>query len=171
MSVMSCDDNHEARSKDRAEAAVAADRRPDDAERRAEVLASAEERDARRRPGRGQRVRGRTFDVGPDGKGNGVTRRGFVQVASLSTAIAAVGAACQKPRQKIVPVRAPPRRGGARQPAGTSRRRTGSTAYGSGLLVVSHEGRPTKGRGQTRPTRRRWARRRRFEQSLTSSVL
>ena len=110
---MSCDDNHEARSKDRAKrkslptidaGTLRGSRTPDRAAGKPKYWTSAEDR-ARTAPvpGAANEFAGGTFDVGPDGKGNGVTRRGFVQLASLSTAIAAVGAACQKPRQKIVP--------------------------------------------------------------------
>ena len=41
----------------------------------------------------------------PGGAGelDGVSRRGFMQLLGVSTAVATVGAACQKPREKIIP--------------------------------------------------------------------
>ncbi len=121
---MSCDDNHEARAKDRAkrrslplaDAATA----PTQKVSAPKYWRSAAERDRKGPPvGAANEFAGGTFDVeahvaaGSDGQGSAVSRRGFMQVASLSTAMAAVGAACAKPRQKIVPVRAPPRGGDA----------------------------------------------------------
>ena len=75
-----------------------------------------------------------------------MSRRGFMQVASLSTAMAAVGAACAKPRQKIVPF---VRRPEEVTPGNPLHFATAFSldGYASGLLVVSHEGRPTKVEG------------------------
>ena len=66
-----------------------------------------------------------------------------MQVASLSTAMAAVGAACAKPRQKIVPFVRRPEEVTPGNPLhfATAYALDG---YASGLLVESHEGRPTK---------------------------
>ena len=82
--------------------------------------------------------------------GKGVSRRGFMQVASLSTAMAAVGAACAKPHAEDRSVRAPARRGRRRATRCTSRPRYALDGYASGLLVESHEGAPDEDRGQPR---------------------
>jgi molybdopterin-containing oxidoreductase family iron-sulfur binding subunit len=64
-------------------------------------------------------------------------------VASLSTAVAAVGAACRKPPNKIVPF---VRRPEEVTPGNALHFATAFAldGYASGLLVESHEGRPTK---------------------------
>src|SRR4029078_3154763 len=120
---------------------------------------SAEERDRRGpAPGAANEFAGGTVDVpraaatefaggtsdvaqyGPSDKG--VSRRGFMQVASLSTAMAAVGA-CAKPPHKIVPF---VRRPEEVTPGYALHFATayGIEGYAGGLLVESHEGSPTK---------------------------
>jgi molybdopterin-containing oxidoreductase family iron-sulfur binding subunit len=148
---MSCDDNHEARAKDRAKrrSLPLADAATAPAAKSASApkyWRSAQERDRQgSAPGAANEFAGGTFDVdaGSDGQGNAVSRRGFMQVASLSTAMAAVGAACAKPRQKIVPY---VRRPDEVTPGNALHFATayGLDGYASGLLVESHEGRPTK---------------------------
>jgi MoCo/4Fe-4S cofactor protein with predicted Tat translocation signal len=81
------------------------------------------------------------FPVGADLPPDGVTRRDFMTLLGATAALA--GAACRRPVEHIVPyVEAPeqvvpgiPRTYATTMPSGTS-------AYG--LLVESHEGRPTK---------------------------
>jgi molybdopterin-containing oxidoreductase family iron-sulfur binding subunit len=139
---MSCDDNHEARTRDR-------DRRrrslPIAGQAKASAKTywtSAEDRARKGVPvGAANEFPGGTFDVKPGEEGT--TRRGFMQVASLSTAMAAVGAACRKPPQKIVPFVNRPEEVTPGNPLhfATAYALDG---YASGLLVESHEGRPTK---------------------------
>jgi Fe-S-cluster-containing dehydrogenase component len=163
---MSCDDNHEARGKDRAKRkslpiAGASSSSP-------KIWTSAEDR-ARTGPvpGAANEFAGGTFDVAADAE-RGTSRRGFMQVASLSTAIAAVGAACRKPHQKIVPfVRRP-----EEVVPGNSLHFATAYAldgYASGLLVESHEGRPTKVEGNPAHPQTLGATTA-FEQSLALSV-
>ncbi len=165
---MSCDDNQEARSKDRAKRKSLPIARARDVHA-PKYWTSAEDR-ARTAPvpGAANEFAGGTFDVGPDGKGNGVSRRGFVQVASLSTAIAAVGAACRKPHQKIVPFVRRPEEVVPGNPLHFATA-YGLEGYASGLLVESHEGRPTKVEGNPAHPQTLGATTS-FEQSLTLSV-
>jgi len=74
---------------------------------------------------------------------DGVSRRGFMQVLGVSTAIASLGAACQKPNEKIVPF---VRRPEEMTPGNALHFATGYSleGYTAGLLVESHEGHPTK---------------------------
>jgi len=158
---MSCDDNHEARAKDRAKrrslpmaAAAPAAATPNlSTPSTPKYWRSAAERDRLGpAPGAANEFAAGTFDVngdaGADGQGPGsaVSRRGFIQVASLSTAMAAVGAACAKPPHKIVPY---VRRPSEVTPGNALHFATayGLDGYASGLLVESHEGRPTKVEG------------------------
>jgi molybdopterin-containing oxidoreductase family iron-sulfur binding subunit len=72
-----------------------------------------------------------------------VSRRGFMQLLGASTALATVGAACTKPNEKIVPFVRRPEEVTPGNPLHFA------TAYAleglaQGLLVTSHEGRPTK---------------------------
>ena len=121
MSRMSCDDNHEARSEGPRAAAFAPDRRARASRRRpparkstggASRSATASGADARAPPTSSRPARSPSS---VDGKAS--SRRGFMQLLSVSTAVAAVGAACQKPQREDRPVRAPARRGHAGQPA------------------------------------------------------
>ena len=91
-----------------------------------------------------------------------------MQVASLSTAMAAVGAACQKPHQKIVPFVRRPEEVVPGNPLHFATA-YGLDGYASGLLVVSHEGRPTKVEGNPAHPQTLGATTS-FEQSLTLSV-
>ncbi len=76
----------------------------------------------------------------------GVSRRNFMQVLGVSTAVATLGAACQKPNEKIVPF---VRRPAEVTPGNPLHFATGYAleGYTSGLLVESHEGHPTKVEG------------------------
>ncbi|HXJ19909.1 MAG TPA: TAT-variant-translocated molybdopterin oxidoreductase [Polyangia bacterium] len=76
----------------------------------------------------------------------GVSRRGFMQVLGVSTAVATLGAACQKPNEKIVPF---VRRPEEMTPGNAMHFATGYAleGYTSGLLVESHIGHPTKVEG------------------------
>jgi Fe-S-cluster-containing dehydrogenase component len=75
----------------------------------------------------------------------GVSRRGFMQMLGASTAIATVGA-CSKPNEKIIPFI---RRPEEVTPGNPLHFATGYAldGYIRGLLVESHEGRPTKVEG------------------------
>ena len=141
---MSCDDNKEARAKDRnrrhslpvvnKDAAPAA---PAAGGNR--LWRSIEERDrVGAMPGAANEFPAGTTDVDDH-----VSRRGFMQLLSVSTAVATVGAACQKPNDKIVPFVRRPEEVTPGNPLhfATAYALDG---YGSGLLVESHEGRPTK---------------------------
>ncbi len=74
---------------------------------------------------------------------DGVSRRGFMQVLGVSTAVAGLAAACQKPNEKIVPF---VRRPEEVTPGNALHFATGYAleGYTAGLLVESHEGHPTK---------------------------
>ena len=155
---MSCDDNHEARAKDREKRRslpIAGEQAKSGTKSATpKYWRSAAEHDGQGPQGAANEFAGGTFDVaqysayakqgGQEGGqgGSGFSRRGFMQVASLSTAMAAVGA-CAKPRQKIVPF---VRRPEEVTPGNALHFATayGLDGYASGLLVESHEGRPTK---------------------------
>jgi Fe-S-cluster-containing dehydrogenase component/anaerobic selenocysteine-containing dehydrogenase len=84
------------------------------------------------------------FAPGADELAEGsVSRRGFIQLLGASTALATVGAACQKPNEKIIPF---VRRPEELTPGNPLHFATAYALEGfaSGLLVTSHEGRPTK---------------------------
>jgi MoCo/4Fe-4S cofactor protein with predicted Tat translocation signal len=146
---MSCDDNHEARAKDR-------ERRRSlplfDGGKRAssspKYWRSAAELEGQL-PGAANEFAGGTFDFAQNAQAaedaKGVSRRGFMQVASLSTAMAAVGA-CAKPPHKIVPFVRRPEEVVPGNPLHFATA-FGLDGYASGLLVESHEGRPTKVEG------------------------
>src|SRR5215204_5575802 len=93
---MSCDENHEARAKDR-------DRRSlpvvgQSAPQRKRYWRSIEERDRLgATPGVSNEFPGGASEL------DGVSRRGFMQLLGVSTAVATVGAACKKPNEKIIP--------------------------------------------------------------------
>jgi molybdopterin-containing oxidoreductase family iron-sulfur binding subunit len=72
-----------------------------------------------------------------------VSRRGFMQLLGASTALATVGAACRKPNEKIVPFVHRPEEVTPGNPLhfATAYALEG---YANGLLVTSYEGRPTK---------------------------
>ncbi|HSS40717.1 MAG TPA: TAT-variant-translocated molybdopterin oxidoreductase, partial [Polyangia bacterium] len=77
---------------------------------------------------------------------DGVSRRGFMQMLGVSTAVAGLGAACQKPNEKIIPF---VRRPDEITPGNALHFATGYAleGYTAGLLVESHEGHPTKVEG------------------------
>ena len=155
---MSCDDNHDARAKDREKrrslpiADQGQGRDANDAQtaptsrsrlRRSTGAAPRSAIAGGPAPGAANEFAGGTFEIPEDVKnGKSVSRRGFMQVASLSSAMAAVGA-CAKPHQKIVPF---VRRPAEVVPGNALHFATayGIDGYASGLLVESHEGRPTK---------------------------
>ncbi|MES1205613.1 MAG: TAT-variant-translocated molybdopterin oxidoreductase [Pseudomonadota bacterium] len=72
-----------------------------------------------------------------------VSRRGFMQLLGVSTAVVGLGAACQKPNEKIIPF---VRRPDEVTPGNALHFATGYAleGYTAGLLVESHEGHPTK---------------------------
>src|SRR3954454_22566685 len=72
-----------------------------------------------------------------------VSRRSFMQLLGASTAVATIGAGCRKPNEKIVPF---VRRPEEVTPGNALHFATAYSleGYASGLLVESHEGRPTK---------------------------
>jgi MoCo/4Fe-4S cofactor protein with predicted Tat translocation signal len=74
---------------------------------------------------------------------DGVSRRGFMQVLGVSTAVVGLDAACQKPNEKIIPF---VRRPDEVTPGNALHFATGYAleGYTAGLLVESHEGHPTK---------------------------
>ncbi|HVZ72512.1 MAG TPA: TAT-variant-translocated molybdopterin oxidoreductase [Polyangia bacterium] len=142
---MSCDDNKEARDKDRkvrrslpivtAEASVKAPPR---------YWRSVAERDAAKSIAL---AAVNEFAPGADELPEGsVSRRGFMQLMGVSTALATVGAACSKPRDKIVPF---VRRPEETVPGNPLHFATAFSldGYASGIVVTSHEGRPTKVEG------------------------
>jgi len=160
---MSCDDNKEARTKDRAK-------------RRSLPIAgqsstptywrsAAEKEQLGPTPGAANEFGPGTFDI--NNAEEGVSRRGFMQVLSVSTAIAAVGAACKKPHDKIVPFVRRPEEVVPGNPLhfATAYALDG---YASGLLVDSNEGRPTKIEGNPAHPRR-WARRRSRSRAWSSA--
>ncbi|HVT09535.1 MAG TPA: TAT-variant-translocated molybdopterin oxidoreductase [Polyangia bacterium] len=77
---------------------------------------------------------------------DGVSRRGFMQMLGVSTAVAGLAAACQKPNEKIIPF---VRRPDEVTPGNALHFATGYAleGYTAGLLVESHEGHPTKVEG------------------------
>jgi molybdopterin-containing oxidoreductase family iron-sulfur binding subunit len=85
----------------------------------------------------------REFPPGASELTDGVSRRSFMQLLGTSAALAGVGAACRKPNEKIVPF---VRRPDEVTPGNALHFATGFALEGfaSGLLVESHEGRPTK---------------------------
>jgi molybdopterin-containing oxidoreductase family iron-sulfur binding subunit len=138
---MSCDDNKEARDKDRqkrrslpivtSEAPQAAPKywRSLDELNRAKAIALGAVNE---------------FAPGADTLEEGsVSRRGFMQMMGVSTAIATLGAACRKPNEKIVPFVRRPEEVTPGNPLHFATA-YGLEGYASGLLVTSHEGRPTK---------------------------
>ena len=147
---MSCDDNHEARAKDRVRRSLP-------------IVGSGSGRSGRPgavRGGQSGRPRGRSGAPSRSGRArstpgaanefpggaaelDGVSRRGFMQLLGVSTAVATVGAACRKPNEKIIPF---VRRPEELTPGNALHFATGYAleGYTSGLLVESHEGHPTK---------------------------
>ncbi len=137
--AMSCDENHDARAKDRLKRSLPV-RRAKTADSAPQAAgAASSERDA---PGRGGRRRANEFPPGAS-ELDGVSRRNFMQLLGVSTAVATVGAACQQPNEKIVPF---VRRPDEVTPGNPLHFATAYAleGYASGLLVESHEGRPTK---------------------------
>jgi Fe-S-cluster-containing dehydrogenase component/anaerobic selenocysteine-containing dehydrogenase len=156
---MSCDDNKDARAKDRdrrrslpiVKASAPAQSASNAAAKRApKYWRSIEERNAALATLAGglqmtpALASVNEFPPGVDELPEGsVSRRTFMQVVGASTALATIGAACQKPNEKIIPfVRRPPEI----TPGNSLHFATAYALEGfaSGLLVESHEGRPTK---------------------------
>jgi MoCo/4Fe-4S cofactor protein with predicted Tat translocation signal len=88
----------------------------------------------------------REFPPGASELPDGVSRRSFVRLMGTTAAVAGIGVSCRKPNEKIVPfVRRPPEMTpGNPQYFATAYSLEG---FGAGLLVESHEGRPTKVEG------------------------
>jgi MoCo/4Fe-4S cofactor protein with predicted Tat translocation signal len=140
---MSCDDNHEARAKDRARRSLplmGAGSPAGGGAPRA-LWRSIEERTRLSAlPGAANEFPGGASEL------DGVSRRGFMQMLGVSTAMVTVGAACRKPNEKIIPF---VRRPEEITPGNALHFATAYAleGYTSGLLVESHEGRPTKVEG------------------------
>jgi MoCo/4Fe-4S cofactor protein with predicted Tat translocation signal len=141
---MSCDDNKEARDKDRQKRRslpIVTSEAPKAAPMSApKYWRSIEERNAAMATLAGVNE----FPPGADELAEGsVSRRGFMQLLGASTALATVGAACAKPNEKIIPF---VRRPEELTPGNPLHFATAYAleGYASGLLVTSHEGRPTK---------------------------
>jgi molybdopterin-containing oxidoreductase family iron-sulfur binding subunit len=85
----------------------------------------------------------REFPPGASEMTDAVSRRGFMQLMGTSAALAGVGIACQKPNDKIIPF---VRRPEEMTPGNALHFATAVSleGHGSGVLVESHEGRPTK---------------------------
>jgi Fe-S-cluster-containing dehydrogenase component len=141
---MSCDDSREAQAKDRARRSLpmvgaAGDSAAASATDVSRPLwRSIEERSVLGAlPGAANEFPGGASEL------DGVSRRGFMQLLGVSTAVATVGAACRKPNEKIIPY---VRRPEESTPGNALHFATGYAleGYTSGLLVESHEGRPTK---------------------------
>ncbi len=139
---MSCDDNKDARAKDRVKRRslpIVTASAPAAAKREPRYWRSIEERNAALKTLAGVNE----FPPGADELAEGsVSRRTFMQLLGASTALVSVGA-CMKPNEKIIPfVRRP-------EDVTPGNPLHFATAYAlegwaSGLLVTSHEGRPTK---------------------------
>ncbi len=85
----------------------------------------------------------REFPPGASEMTDAVSRRGFMQLFGASTALAGIGTACRRPPDKIVPF---VRRPEEVTPGNALHFATNVSfeGFGVGLLVESHEGRPTK---------------------------
>jgi MoCo/4Fe-4S cofactor protein with predicted Tat translocation signal len=87
----------------------------------------------------------REFPAGAAELDEGMTRRGFLQLLGASIALAGLGGCMERPREKILPyVSQPELTPGVPQHYATTMTLDG---YGTGLLIESHEGRPTKVEG------------------------
>jgi molybdopterin-containing oxidoreductase family iron-sulfur binding subunit len=142
---MSCDENKEAaaeaRAKRRSLPIVTAEA-PKEAPR---YWASIEERDrAKSIALAGVNEFAPGADELPEGS---VSRRDFMQLLGVSTAVATLGAACQKPHDKIVPFVKRPEELTPGNPLHFATAYAGVDGFASGLLVTSHEGHPTKVEG------------------------
>jgi molybdopterin-containing oxidoreductase family iron-sulfur binding subunit len=152
---MSCDDNKEARAKDRGKRRslpIVTSEAPKDAPapkywRSVDELNRAKSIALGAANSMTAHSAVNEFPPGADRLEEGsVSRRGFMQLMGASTALATVGAACQKPNEKIVPFVRRPEEVTPGNPLHFA------TAYAldgfaSGLIVTSHEGRPTKVEG------------------------
>src|SRR5919202_985403 len=89
---------------------------------------------------------GREFPPGAEALPGGMSRRNFLRLLSASAALAGVGACTRRPAEKILPYvsRPPELTPGIPLHYATSMVLGG---YATGLLVESHEGRPTKVEG------------------------
>src|SRR4051812_2248820 len=142
---MSCDDNHEARANDRVRRSLpvvgsGSGGAPSGGAPAGKLWRSIEERSRAITPGAANEFPGGASEL------DGTSRRGFMQLLGVSTAVATVGAACQKPNEKIIPF---VRRPEELTPGNALHFATGYAleGYTSGLLVESHEGHPTKVEG------------------------
>ncbi len=85
----------------------------------------------------------REFPAGASEMTDAVSRRGFIQLMGASTALAGIGTACRKPPDRIVPFVRRPEEVTPGNPLHFATN-VAFEGYGIGLLVESHEGRPTK---------------------------
>jgi MoCo/4Fe-4S cofactor protein with predicted Tat translocation signal len=148
---MSCDDNKDARAKDRQKRRslpIVTSEAPQESTKESTKTASAPrywrsiaEHDAAKAIALGAV---NEFPPGADTLEEGtVSRRGFMQMLGASTALATVSVACQKPNEKIIPF---VRRPAELTPGNPLHFATAYALEGfaNGLLVTSHEGRPSK---------------------------
>src|SRR3954466_7230502 len=99
---MSCDDNHEARANDRVRRSLpvvgsGSGGAPSGGAPAGKLWRSIEERSRAITPGAANEFPGGASEL------DGTSRRGFMQLLGVSPGDATVGAACQKPNEKIIP--------------------------------------------------------------------
>jgi MoCo/4Fe-4S cofactor protein with predicted Tat translocation signal len=148
---MSCDDNEKARRDDRAKRrslpVIRSDAQTEPPKAAPRTWRSIEEKNDPNAAKSIALAAINEFAPGADELPEGsVSRRGFMQLMGVSTALATVGAACAKPHDKIVPF---VRRPEESVPGNPLHFATAFSldGYASGLVVTSHEGRPTKVEG------------------------
>jgi Fe-S-cluster-containing dehydrogenase component/anaerobic selenocysteine-containing dehydrogenase len=150
---MSCDDNKDARAKDR-DARVRRRSLPivtAEAPAKPVYWRSIAERDAAKAIALGAVNEFGSLNVTEEtdedeAARGGVSRRGFMQVLGASTALATMGAACTKPRDKIFPFVRRPEELTPGNPLHFATA-TAVEGFASGIIVTSHEGHPTKVEG------------------------
>jgi MoCo/4Fe-4S cofactor protein with predicted Tat translocation signal len=154
---MSCEDNHDKKEAGRkarrssaltivsavGETSAAAGTPASEAASIPRYWRSVDERD---RTAAWEQAAHREFPPGASELNDSVSRRSFMQLVGVSTAVAGFGVACRKPNEKIVPfVRRPEEvTPGNPQHFATAHELEG---FATGLVVESHEGRPTKVEG------------------------
>src|SRR2546423_2695866 len=147
---MSCDDNKKAEAKAQADGAEQHGRRrslpivssnaPDDSASARRPWRSLEERAGSPELAAAAQ---REFPAGASEMTDAVSRRSFMQLMGGSVALAGAGVACMKPNEKIIPF---VRRPEEVTPGNALHFATNVALEGfaTGLIVESHEGRPTK---------------------------